>query len=52
MQRMLFAELAILVELQTVRIILLVLIGLIITLLALGASQRYRVAHPVHLSYL
>jgi hypothetical protein len=52
MQRMLLAELAILVELQTIRIIFLVFIRLIIALLAFGASQRYRVAHPVHLTYL
>lgn len=46
-QRMLLAELAILAELQPVRIVLLVLVGLVITALALRAGQRNRVAHPL-----
>ena len=48
MKRMLLAELAILVEFQSVRIILLVLIGLIIAVLALSAGQCYCVAHSMH----
>ena len=45
MQSMLFAELAVFVEFQSVRIVLFVLIGLVIAALALGAGQRNRIAH-------
>jgi hypothetical protein len=49
---MFFAKLAILIEFQSIRVVLFVFIGLIIALLAFSAGQRYRIAHPVHLSYL
>ena len=45
---MLLAESAILVELQTIWIILLVLVGLIVATLALGAGQRNCIAHFMH----
>ena len=47
MQRVLLAEFAVLAELQPVRIILLVLVGLIITALAFRAGQRNCVAHSL-----
>jgi hypothetical protein len=49
---MFFAKLAILIEFLSIGVILLVFIGLIIALFAFSAGQRYRIAHPVHLSYL
>ena len=45
MRRMLLAELAVLVEFQTIRIVLLVLIGLIVTAFAFRAGQCNRIAH-------
>ena len=45
---MLLAESAILVELQTIWIILLVLVGLIVATLALSAGQRNCIAHFMH----
>lgn len=42
---MLLAETAILVELDTIGIVLLVLEGIVVSLLALGASQRDLNAH-------
>ena len=45
MERVLLAETAILVELDTIRIVLLVLEGIVISLLAFGASQRDLNAH-------
>lgn len=47
MQRMLPAELTILVELQPIRIVFLVLVRLVIAALALRAGQRNCVAHPL-----
>ena len=49
MRRMFFAEFAILVEFQAIRIILFILIGLIVALLALSASQRDCITHTAHL---
>ena len=49
MRRMFFAEFAILVEFQAIRIILFILIGLIVALLALRASQRDCITHTAHL---
>jgi hypothetical protein len=46
---MFFAKLAVLVEFQTFRIVLFIFVGLIISLLALGTSQRDRVTHAAHL---
>jgi hypothetical protein len=46
---MFFAKLAVFIELQAIRIIFLVLIGLIVALLAFGTSQRDCIAHAVHL---
>ena len=46
---MFFAEFAILVEFQAIRIILFILIGLIVALLALSASQRDCITHTAHL---
>jgi hypothetical protein len=46
-QRLLFAKLAVFVELQSIRVIFFVFIGLIIALFAFCAGQCYRVAHPV-----
>jgi len=47
MKRMLLAELAVLVEFKSVRIVLLVFIGLVIATLALSAGQRNSVAHSL-----
>lgn len=47
MQRVLFAELAVLVELQTIRVVLLVLIRAVVAAVALRALQRDIVAHPL-----
>ena len=47
MRRMLVAELAILTDLQAIRIVLLVLVGLVVAVLADGAGQRDRVAIPL-----
>ena len=46
---MFFAELAIFIEFQAIRIVFLVFIGLIVALLALGTSQRDCVTHAAHL---
>ena len=46
---MFFAELAVFIEFQTVRIVFLVFIRLIVALLALGTSQRDCVTHAAHL---
>ena len=45
MQRVLLAELAVLIELQTIRVVLLVLVGTVVTAMALRALQRDIVAH-------
>ena len=42
---MLLAELAVLIELQTIRVVLLVLVGTVVAALALRALQRDIVAH-------
>ena len=42
---MLLAELAVFLNLQTIRIILLVLVGLVISLLAFGAGQSNQSTH-------
>ncbi len=47
MRRMLVAELAILADLQAIRIVLLVLVGLVVAVLADGTGQRDRVAVPL-----
>ncbi len=52
MRGMLFAELAILAQLDTVGVILLVLHGIIIALFALLAGESYLVAHGFHLDSL
>ena len=46
---MFFAELAIFIEFQAIRIVFLVFIGLIVALLALGTSQRDCITHDAHL---
>ena len=48
-RRMLFAKLAVFIEFETIRIIFFVFVGLIITLLALGTSQRDCITHAAHL---
>ena len=48
-RRMFFAELAIFVEFQTVRIVLFIFIGLVVALLTLRASQRDCITHTAHL---
>ena len=48
MQSVLLAELAILVEFDSIRIVLLVLVGLIVAALALSAGQRNCIAHFMH----
>ena len=48
MQCVLLAELAILVEFDSVWIILLVLVGLVVATLALSAGQRNCIAHFMH----
>lgn len=45
MERVLLAELAILIELQTIRVVLLVLVGAVVAAMALRALQRDIVAH-------
>ena len=50
MCRVLAAELAVLVELETIRIILLVLVRAIVAAMALGALKRNVVAHEYQLS--
>ena len=45
MQRVLLAELAVLIELQTIRVILLVFVGAVVAAMALRALQRDIVAH-------
>ena len=45
MDRVLLAELAVLIELQTIRVVLLVLVGTVVTAMALRALQRDIVAH-------
>ena len=47
MHRMLLAELAVLIELQTIRVVLLVLVGAVVAAMALRALQRDIVAHPL-----
>ena len=42
---MLLAELAVFLNLQTIRIILLVLVGLVVSLLAFGAGQSNQSTH-------
>ena len=48
MQSVLLAELTILVEFDSIRIVLLVLVGLIVAALALSAGQRNCIAHLRH----
>ena len=48
MQCVLLAELAILVEFDSIWVILLVFVGLIVATLALSAGQRNRIAHRMH----
>ena len=48
---MFLAKLAVFAELQSVRIIFLVLIGLIVALFAFSTGQCNSVAHFLHLSY-
>ena len=48
MQCVLLAELAILVEFDSIWIVLLVFVGLIVATLALSAGQRNRIAHLMH----
>ena len=48
MQCVLLAELAILVKFDSVWIVFLVFVGLIVATLALGAGQRYCIAHLMH----
>jgi hypothetical protein len=45
MYRVLLAELAVLVELQAIRVVLLVLVGTVVAAMALRALQRDIVAH-------
>ena len=55
MNRMLLAELAVLLKLDTIGIVLLILHVVIITLLAFGTSQGYFISHnrpPVYFSAL
>ena len=52
MQSVFFAEFAIFIKLNTIRIVFLVLIGLIVALFAFRTSQRNRVTHRLYLSYL
>ena len=49
MHRVLFAELAVLLELDTIGIVLLVLIGIVVPLLADGAGKGYLI--PVGVSH-
>ena len=46
---MLLAKFAILVKFQAIRIVLFILIGLIVALLTLRASQRDCITHTAHL---
>ena len=52
---MFLAELAVLIELQTIRVVLLILVGTVVTAMALRALQRNIVAHllftPLTLRY-
>ena len=52
MQSVLLAELTILVEFDSIRIVLLVLVGLIVAALALSAGQRNCIAHFMHSFWL
>jgi len=45
MDRVLLAELAVLIEFQAIRVILLVLVGTVVAVMALRAFQRDIVAH-------
>ena len=45
MHRVLLAELAVLIELQTIRVVLLVFVGAVVAAVALRALQRDIVAH-------
>ena len=47
MQSVLFAELAVFIELDTIRIVLFVLVGLVVSLFAFSASQSNQVTHSV-----
>ena len=47
MNRVLLAELAILVHFKPVRVVLLVLVGAVVAAMALRALQRDIVAHPL-----
>ena len=49
MRRMLFAELAVFTELQAIRVVLLVLIGLVIAVLANRTGQGNCVTHLIAL---
>ena len=47
MHRVLLAELAVLIELQTIRVVLLILVRAVVAAVALRALQRDIVAHPL-----
>ena len=49
---MFLAELAILIELQTIRVVLLILVGAVVAAMALRALQRDIVAHPHSTPYV
>ena len=50
MRRMLLAELAVFIEFQPIRMVLLVLVGLIVPILANRTGQRNGVTHFMHSS--
>ena len=52
MNRVLLAELAVLVHLKPVRVVLLVLVGAVVAAMALRALQRDIVAHPHSTPYV
>ena len=52
MNRVLLAETAVLIELQTIRVVLLVLVGAVVAAMALRALQRDIVAHPHSTPYV
>jgi hypothetical protein len=47
-QCVLLAELAILIEFDSIWVVFLVLVGLVVATLALGAGQRNCIAHLMH----
>lgn len=52
MHRVLLAELAVLIELQTIRVVLLILVRTVVAAVALRALQRDIVAHPYYTPYV